>query len=94
MFTHAKSRSRAIPMGIASDRDKAWMRQVEVWRERPDCWALVISGQIPTLSIYSAEHRRKRRKQKVNKLTQAAILTGSGWLISAGTGFRGNRQDL
>lgn len=28
------------------------------------------SGRIPTLSIYSAEHRRNRRKQKENKLTQ------------------------
>jgi hypothetical protein len=54
----------------------------------------MISGQIPTLSIYSAEYRRKRRKQKVNKLTQVAILTVSDRLISAGTGFRGNRQDL
>jgi hypothetical protein len=32
------------------------------------------AGQIPTLWIDSAEHRRNRRKQKVNKLSQGAVL--------------------
>jgi hypothetical protein len=32
------------------------------------------SGQIPTLSINSAEHRRNRRKQKLNKSSQSKRL--------------------
>jgi hypothetical protein len=47
--------------------------QARAWRKPRNSGmnaGAITSGQIPTLSIYSAEHRRNRRKQKENKLTQ------------------------
>jgi hypothetical protein len=45
------------------------------------------SGQIPTLSINSAEYRRNRRKQKLNKLShlETAGLGGGVIRVNSGT---------